>query len=136
MLVSVVVVLAGCGSSDGDGSRSQSSGPRDTMARWAGARTAGEQCDLLSSGFRFFIGDGEPGRATCVARAPSFFGPPRPASLAIHRISTDHDQTLVDATVGGDRITYYLVEQEGAWRINSIGIREGLGPSVRPGDLD
>jgi hypothetical protein len=105
------------------------------MARWARASTPGEQCDVLSSGFRFFIGNGTPSAAACVAHAPSVFGRPAPARLTVHHVRTDHGQTLVDATIGADRATYYLVEQGGSWRINSIGIREGLGPKPPPGGL-
>lgn len=129
---SLSLLLTGCG--DDDSGAGSDSGIKETMAAWSRASTPAEQCDLLSSGFRFFIGDDDPGRDACIANVEKVLGgPPAPGELKINKITEDHDQVLVDATLGdGESSTYYLVEQYGGWRINSINIREGIGPPPPP----
>lgn len=126
-----VTLLSACGSGDGQAGGADA-GVRAVLTQWATADSPAAQCTLVSSGFRFFIGNGNPTKSACVAHARAVLGAPAPGPLTIHRIRADHGQTLVDASVGEHRATYYLVRQRGAWKINSIGIREGLGPSPPP----
>lgn len=139
LLATVLMVsaatTAGCGSTSKPATVPGEDTIRGVMAQWAAASTAGEQCDLFSSGFRFFVGDGDPSRTACIDHADAVFGPPRPGPLIVHTLSVDHDQTLVDASVGDDRTTYYLVPQYDTWKINSIGVRQGLGPTPPPTDV-
>lgn len=124
--------LVACGSPStsggANGTKGQDAAIRAVMSQWAVAASASAQCDLVSSGFRYFIGNGDPSHTACVKRADPVLGPPSPGTLRIHSLHDDHGQTLVDATVGEGRSTYYFVPEYGTWKINSVALREGLGP--------
>lgn len=132
--LAAALVLPAC-ADGGDQAGGSDAGVRSVMTRWAKADSPAAQCELVSSGFRFFIGNGDPTKTACVKHATAVIGRPAPGPLTIHQIRTDHGQTLVDASVGKHRTTYYLVRQRGTWKINSIGIREGLGPSEPPASV-
>jgi hypothetical protein len=91
----------------------------------------------MSSGFRFFVGDGD--YLECAQNFATALGSVAPESVAVTSVKKDAGQVAVDAVVkdskgreirlepAGRRV-YWFVWQRGAWRLNSIGERVGLGP--------
>ena len=107
------------------------------LARWAAATTPAQACDVMSSGFRFFVGNGD--YMKCAADLAAILGPLGPEHLATGGMREQDGQVAVHARVVTPRTPtekvesrgaqiYWFVWQRGAWRLNSIGDEVGLGP--------
>jgi hypothetical protein len=130
-VIGLMLGLCACGGS----STGQNAQIRVAISRWAGARSAAQECAMLSSGARFFIGRGDYfSCARYIARKP--LGPVAPKLASVVGIRFQAGQAVVRARLrpadrprsSGGVVTVFLVRQGGAWRVNSTGVREGLGP--------
>lgn len=142
--MAIGVAMGGCGSRGLSGA--QRAGIQQAVARWAAAGTPQQACVLMSGGFRSFVGRGNP--FDCARYFVATLGAPAPARIAVAQIAMRSGQALVRATIvtpntnrGGVAtpvithrmsMTLYYVHQRGAWRLNSIGVRKGVG-SPAPG---
>lgn len=135
VVVSVLLMLSGCGHGGLDGSDQHAI--RAALARWAAARTPAQACAVMSSGFRFFVGNGD--YQDCASHFAEVLGAPVAESVTVESMREQNGQVAVHATVGGQRSrnskveshgpqVYWFVWQRDAWRLNSIGDRVGLGP--------
>jgi hypothetical protein len=97
------------------------------MVEWAQADTPAETCAQMASGFLFFVGDGDPDK--CEARVFKVMDRKGAAKdVEVHSVSFEDGQARVNATVDGQRVDYWFIEQDGEWLLNSIGLRQGKGP--------
>lgn len=134
-VVALALLAGSCGHpavSDKDAQRI-----RSALQRWASASTPVQACDVMSSGFRFFVGDGD--FMKCPQRLVAVLGPLGVEHLAVQSMRRQDGQVAVRARVvtprndaeqverTGEQI-YWFVWQRGAWRLNSIGDEVGLGP--------
>jgi hypothetical protein len=128
--VAAVLLLAGCAS--GTPSSKPDAATRQVLQKFAAARTPAEMCMLLSSAFRFFIGNGDPSLTACVTNYSRMTGPLVPGRLQIGSVTLKDGQQVARVTVGDRPTTLYLVHQYGSEKVNSVNIREGIGPSPPP----
>jgi hypothetical protein len=127
----VAVGLCACGGGSPAGGQAPI---REALARWAGATSAREECASLSSGYRFFIGNGN--YFDCVRDIARTLGPVVPRRVSVTSIRIESGQAVVRGRIrpiggspsSGRLDTFYLVRQDGTWKLNSTGVREGLGP--------
>jgi len=129
------MLAVACGA--GGASHSDTRAIRLALARWAAARTPAQACDVMSSGFRFFVGNGD--YMNCVGRLTAMIGAVGQEQVAVEGMRRVGGQMAVRARVvrprpeanrmeaRGEQI-YWFVWQRGAWRLNSIGDEVGLGP--------
>jgi hypothetical protein len=129
------LTLGACGSSGL--SAQDRSAIAGALARWAASRTPAQACAVMSSGFRFFTGNGN--YFDCAADLVRTLGPVTPQTITVTALIDQKGQVAVHARVKGrgphaskleDQAaeTFWFVYQRGAWRLNSIGLRVGVGP--------
>jgi hypothetical protein len=129
------VTLNACGSSRLSAQSRSAIG--ETLTRWAEARTPAQACAVMSSGFRFFTGRGN--YFDCAADLVQTLGPVTPQTVSVTAMTDQNGQVAVRTRVKGSgphasklehqgAETFWFVWQRGAWRLNSIGERVGLGP--------
>jgi hypothetical protein len=137
-LVSAALFLCSCSSHSGL-SATDKADIRTTLTQWAGATTPAQACAVMSSGFRFFAGKGE--YDDCAKDFTSTLGPLTPQTVEVLGIREQEGQVAVTATVMSIhpgthdrpvRQVFWLVHQRGAWLLNSVGDRMGMGPPPCP----
>jgi hypothetical protein len=129
-----VLAIAGCGDSGDDGT-SRDEQVTTVMQAVADADTPSAVCTVMSSGFRFFVGDGSDSEAACRDHVVDKLGPlTRAKDVQVDDIREEDGQVIVHATLDGQTTDYFFVQQDGDWKLNSIGVRQGLGPDPTPED--
>jgi hypothetical protein len=134
-IAAIAASLTACGGNGLDAS--DRTAIRAALARWAAASTPAQACAVMSSGFRFFVGRGN--YFSCAKDLGKTLGPLVPQRATVRRIEDRGGQVAVYATVVGrgphastvehqGAETFWFVWQRGAWRLNSVGYRVGLGP--------
>jgi hypothetical protein len=121
-----LLVLAGCGGGSDDGSGDEQA-VKTAMYEWAAVDTPAAACERMSSGFLFFVGDGDPDN--CEKRIVKVMGKLKAAKdVEINSVDFEDGQANVNATADGSQQVYWFIKQDGKWLLNSIGLRQGEGP--------
>jgi hypothetical protein len=135
MIGACALTLNACGSS-GLSAQDKSAIARE-LTQWAAAHTPAQACAVMSSGFRFFTGKGN--YFDCAADLAQTLGPVTPQTVTVTAMTDQNGQVVVRTQVKSPgphasklehhgTETFWFVFQRGAWRLNSIGERVGLGP--------
>lgn len=98
------------------------------MDAWAAADTPAEACAVASLGFATFIGDGQADQ--CEAKITTNLGALVAQEVTVEDVSFEDGQALVRAVAAATDgpVTYYFVQEDGTWKLNSIGERhEAIG---------
>jgi hypothetical protein len=156
-LAGISLVAAGCGGGDeragtqsiprltttagseaSGGSSAETSAVREALAGWAKADTPQKACALMSARVRRGLLDADAGACRSKKKLEKLLGVElKPTDLKVKKVHVEDDQAVaqVEETIPetkGQKQTrlYYLVKEDGSWRVDSVDERRPGAPEL------
>jgi hypothetical protein len=132
-LVAIVPLAAIACSSSGGKNDSANAAVTAAMDKWAAATTPDEACAAVTVAFAGILGGGD--ATACPAHIVATLGTLETGTAKIKKISVTNGVAIVNAIIPTNVPNYtdfYFVQDNGTWKLNSIGKPAPAVPSGAP----
>jgi hypothetical protein len=133
LIATVPLVAIACSSSGGKND-SANTAITAAMNKWAGASTPDQACAAVTVAFAGILGGGGAASA-CPAHIVATLGTLETGTAKIKKISVTNGVAIVNAIIPTNVPNYtdfYFVQENGTWKLNSIGKAAPAVPSGAP----
>jgi hypothetical protein len=133
-LVAMVPLAAIACSSSGGKTNATNTAVTAAMNKWAAATTPEQACAAVTTAFAGVLGGGGPASA-CPAHIVASLGTLETGTANIKKVSVTNGVAIVNANIQTNVPEYtdfYFVQENGTWKLNSIGKPAPAVPSGAP----